>query len=122
MPTGERRVVRAVNEAQDPHDETQELLRFWERARADGLISASEMMEVHIRLRRLLRECQEAVLVAEWADAGERRAAGYLLGEVPAHVERYERSILRRADELGFSLLPDNIVPFPGDGEPIGVA
>ena len=112
MPTDERRVVRAIDEAQDPRDAAAEMIRFWEKARADGHISAAEAMEVRIRLARIQRECDEALLAVQWADAGERRAAGHLLGHMPAHVDRYERSILRRAQEIGYAIA-DNIVQFP---------
>lgn len=120
IPTDERRVVRAIDETQDPRDAVRAALLWWSVVLARGA-TLRDLYEMRWRLEEILHECDEALIAIEWTDAGERRAAGYLLGQVPARVDRYERSIRRRAREIGYDL-PDNVIPFPTGEDIEGLA
>lgn len=104
MTSHERRAVRAIAEVEDVYDALGEFRRMFEEACADGLISPSEVSRTRLLLARLARECAEALIAAQWTDAGERRAWGELAGGVTPRTLRYEREIARQAEEIGYDL------------------
>lgn len=111
MPTHERRAVRAISEAEDVLDDIMAVRRYLEHAWADGRMTASEIMDARVRLERLVVESRESIIAAQWTDAGERRAVGEMVDEMPERVMRYEREIIRDAQAIGFDL--GRVIPFP---------
>ncbi len=104
MTSHERRAVRAIAEVEEVYDALGEFRRMFEEACADGTINPAEMMRARVMLARLARECAEALIAAQWTDAGERRAWGELAGGVTPRTLRYEREIARQAEEVGYDL------------------
>lgn len=99
-----RLATQAVEEAEEAEDASVAVVRHWDRAMADGVISLDEAREGLRLAQRAMDEAHDVVEATMQTDVWEKVAVSALTGFINPHVQR-------QAGDVGLviPLFPDDL-------------